>query len=216
MSSFANQLEYATAPTSSSGVINSCNAICRISRLSAEEQDLRRSAIAWNPFHYRFHEVRQQVFTVQSGVSNVQLVLSGITGLVDHVYIAVRGVSPVRENQYAITQISSFQLLDGSSTSLTGGQVIKDSQARLLLGKYYTRSSYLAEPAYVYVYAFSLAPANSFTKGVDLGKRKFVGNETLQITFTSTLASQVQVDVLAHTWSIYEISSTYTKKLSLA
>jgi hypothetical protein len=46
------------------------------------------------------------------------------------------------------------------------------------------------------------------------GSRLFQGAEQLQITFTSTLAANVQVDVYAMTESILEIGPNYVKKLS--
>ena len=44
---------------------------------------------------------------------------------------------------------------------------------------------------------------------------KFTGNEQLQITFATTLAAGVTIDVYAHMNSLVEVSSHSVKKLSI-
>jgi hypothetical protein len=69
--------------------------------------------------------------------------------------------------------------------------------------------------ANVYCWSFSSDPVSAITYGRALSSRQFIGNEQLQLTFTSALAANVQVDVYALTESILEQGSGYVKKISL-
>ncbi len=51
--------------------------------------------------------------------------------------------------------------------------------------------------------------------GIDMNTYRFSGNEQLQITFATTLAAAVTIDVYAHMASIVEVSSHSDKKLSI-
>ena len=94
---------------------------------------------------------------------------------------------------------------------------------------FYSRSSYTSENATgsnlagtvinngsnVYAWAFSSNICEALSHGLLLGHRKFLGNEQLQITFTSSLASAVQVDVFAYCQSVFEQGSSYVKAMAL-
>ena len=66
-----------------------------------------------------------------------------------------------------------------------------------------------------YIWSFSADTIETATSGVDLNTYKFTGNEQLQINFSGTLASNVQVDVYAHMASLVEVSTNSVKKISL-
>ena len=95
--------------------------------------------------------------------------------------------------------------------------------ALLLLGRNWTRSSYLSETALgttnnganVYVWSFSASCVETATTGVDINTYRFTGNEQLQITFTGALGAGVTVDVYAHMASVVEVSHNAVKKLSI-
>ena len=51
--------------------------------------------------------------------------------------------------------------------------------------------------------------------GLLLGHRKFLGNEQLQITFTSSLLANVQIDVFAFCQSVIEQGAGYVKIMAM-
>ncbi len=52
--------------------------------------------------------------------------------------------------------------------------------------------------------------------GIDMNTYRFSGNEQLQITFATTLAAAVTIDIYCHMNSVVEVSSNAVKKLSIA
>ena len=94
-----------------------------------------------------------------------------------------------------------------------------------LLGRNWTKSSYLSETALnitannnnanVYIWSFSASCTETALTGTDLNTYRFTGNEQLQITFTTTLTAGVTVDVYAHMASLVEVSHNAVRKLSL-
>ena len=108
-------------------------------------------------------------------------------------------------------------------TNIVGGQSIPNAMALLLLGRHWTRSSYLSETALgttknganVYVWSFSASCTENAITGVDINTYRFTGNEQLQITFTGALAAGVTVDVYAHMASVVEVNHNAVKKLSI-
>ncbi len=95
--------------------------------------------------------------------------------------------------------------------------------ALLYLGRSWTKSSYLGETALsttnnganVYVWSFSASAHETAESGIDMNTYRFTGNEQLQITFATTLAAGVTIDVYAHMNSLVEVSSHSVKKLSI-
>ena len=65
------------------------------------------------------------------------------------------------------------------------------------------------------MYSFGADPSATVKNGVSLNCYTFTGAETLQINFTGSLSSPVQVDVCAMIESILEVSSSSLKKVSV-
>ncbi len=95
--------------------------------------------------------------------------------------------------------------------------------ALLYLGRSWTKSSYLAETALgvtnnganVYVWSFSASAHETAESGIDMNTYRFTGSEQLQITFATTLAVAVTIDIYCHMNSVVEVSSHSAKKLSI-
>ena len=83
--------------------------------------------------------------------------------------------------------VSSFEILNGSSQNMIGGQAIKKQFHKAVLGKEWTTTSYLDSDsnANVYLWSWSKSPAETMTTGNDLGSYNFTGQERLKITFNS-------------------------------
>ena len=181
--------------TSGSGTavatINSCNLLMRVTRLREEE------------------------------ANQLKRVLSAITGPVSHLIFVVRpSASLTGNNAYAFTPITSYEILNSSGQNFVGGQAINNSEALLVLGNNNSKSSYLTEQALgvtdnkanVYVYSFSSDCIESAVSAVSLGTHNFTGAEQLKITFTSALAANVQVDILAYTEALLSLGQNGVRK----
>ena len=66
-----------------------------------------------------------------------------------------------------------------------------------------------------YCWSFSSNLPEALANGSLLGHRKFLGNEQLQITFTGSLAANIQVDVFAFCQSVIEQGAGYVKVMAL-
>lgn len=223
MDTLANNVNQSTLTGTPVSTINSCNLIAKISRMSQDDLQARKVAVAKNPHHYRFTELRYGTFTVQSGVSSASIVLNPIVGPVSFLLFTVRPTNALTGNsgiQY--TAISNFAILDNTGTNVTGGQVIPSAMALQVLGKDWSLSSYLGETAIgltdnkanVYMFSFASDPIETVERGISTGSYHFRGSEQLQIAFTGSLASAVQVDLYALCDSVLEVSGSGIRKLS--
>jgi hypothetical protein len=219
MSSLANQITLTSGSTSSgtaSSTINSCNLITRHSALPQDIVNQTKALQTKTSLHYPFQEVRQQAFTVQSGVTSSTLVLTAITGCVSQFVFAIRPTSATGANQWTFnTTLTEFDLLDGGSTPLLGGQPIRKDQARFILGGRYSNTTFLSETDGAYLYSFSLDPISTYQNSVNLGAYTFRGNEQMILRFSSALGSAVEVVVYALTYSALEMSVNHVKKIPL-
>ena len=226
MDTLANNAVTGTATLTASPIstINSCNLLAKVSRLQSPEISNRLRSISNRPEHYKFNELRFGTFAVNSGVSQTSIVLTPITGHCNYLFFTVRPTASISgEGYYNYTAISNYALLDGTSTNIVGGQSRPSTMALLYLGRSWTKSSYLSETALsttnnganVYVWSFSASAHETAESGIDMNTYKFTGNEQLQITFATTLAAGVTIDVYAHMASLVEVSSHSVKKLSI-
>jgi hypothetical protein len=138
---------------------------------------------------------------------------------VAYLFFVVRPTASMTgSNQYSFTQITSFSILDSTSTNIVGGQDLPSSLVLNMLCGDWTLSSYVTESgnnAYAYLYSFSSDPVATANTGARYGNHNFQGNEQLKITFTSSLSAAVQVDVYASVEAVLEISSSYCRKVTV-
>jgi hypothetical protein len=176
------------------------------------------------PEHYKFNELRYGTFSVNAGVAQTSIVLTPLVGNCNFLVFTIRPTASISgEGYYNYTALSSYAILDGTSTNIVGGQNIPNAMALLYLGREWSRSSYLSETALnttnnganVYIWSFSADCIETATTGIDMNTYRFSGNEQLQINFVSALAAGCTIDVYAHMATVVEISSNAVKKLSL-
>ena len=214
----------ATLSTGPTSVINSCNLIAKVTRLQSADVANRIRSISARPEHYKFNELRFGTFSVNAGVAQTSIVLTPLVGNCNFLVFTIRPTASITgEGYYNYTALSSYAILDGTSTNIVGGQNIPNAMALLYLGREWSRSSYLSETALnttnnganVYIWSFSADCIETATTGVDMNTYRFSGNEQLQINFVSALAAGVTIDVYAHMATVVEVSNNAVKKLSL-
>ena len=88
MDSLANNAVTGTATLTASPIstINSCNLICRVSRLHSEDVAERIRDISLRHHHFKFNELRFGTYSVASGVSQTSIVLTPITGRCNYLF----------------------------------------------------------------------------------------------------------------------------------
>lgn len=201
--------------TPSANII-SCVALCKVSKIPRYSQALVEQ---YNrvPHHIRFNDTIHMSITQASGVSQSRHVLSGITGNISYLVFVVRPTAQTGSNLYTFTGLNGYELLDGASESLVGGQQITDLVSRNIHGKSFSPySSYLAETgSHAYLWSFSKDAMETATTGNNLGSYPFRGNEILQLYYTGSLSSSVQIDIYAHRYAVLEVRGSSVKKLSV-
>jgi hypothetical protein len=170
-----------------------------------------------SPFHSRFTELRYGTFTVNSGTSSSNIVLTPIVGPVAFIMFIVRNTGELKGTGYwTFRSVKDWAILDASSTNITGGVQITHKDALLLLNKDNTVSSFCTENhGNVYIYAFSGNVPDVIHSGRSLGYHYFQGNEQILINFKESLTTNVQVDVYAYCDAAVEQSSNIVKKISI-
>ena len=225
MDTLANQvIKGAATGTTPTCTINFCNAICKITRLTPQIAQEKMSALQKSPTHHFFHDCRYGLFSVLTGVSSTQLVLTPIVGKVAVLFFVVRDQTSLSgANYYNFKAIKDFAVLNSASTNIVGGQVIPSALALNYLNLFWSASSYSQETALgitdnnanAYCWSFSSAPFEALNKGLLLGSHQFTGAEQLQINFAAQLTGNVNVDVYALTESMIEMTYNNVKKISL-
>jgi hypothetical protein len=209
--------------------INFANLICKVTNMPPDVVQNKLALMQQQPEHFLYHDLRYGLYTVNSGVSSSQIVLSSITGKVALLFFTVRTVgSTVGDGAYTYNKITNFSILDSTSTNVSSGQPITDALSLNYLSQFWTNSSYLSETATgsntngtivnngsnAYLWSFSSDPMTALTKGKLLSSRQFYGNEQLLITFTGTLGTAAIIEVYAMCESIIEQGVMSIKKLS--
>ena len=206
------------------------NIICKVLKLPAEVASNRLAAMIKKPEQSIYHNLRYSPFAVSSGVSSTTIVLTPFVGNVAAIFFVIRNADKITKNDaYQFTAISNFALLDSTSSNCVGGQSINSVLALNYLNQFYCRSSYTSETslganiagtvtdnkANVYGWSFSSNICETLENGLLLGHRKFLGNEQLQLTYTGSLAANIQVDVWAFCQSVFEQGGSYVKVMAL-
>ena len=118
--------------TSSSCTINSCNAICRITRMTQKVVDDTIMMLTKMPTTYLFSDIKYQSFLAQSGITTFTGVLSNITGKLQALYFVVRPTTGLTgDNAFSFTEISQFEIRNGGSQNIIGGSPVKSDDKGL-------------------------------------------------------------------------------------
>ena len=202
--------------------INSCNAICKVTRLDNASSQQRLGDITLRKHHNIMHDLHYGTFSVPSGVTSTTIILAPIVGNVASLIFTVRA-STVKEQQWVYTQLASWALLNSASTNLVGGQVLPASLCAHVLNRDWCKSSYNTETSFgindqkanVYMWSFSADPISALGHGQALTSYTMLGQEQLVLNFTTALTAQVQVDVYAMVENVMELGTHHVKKMSL-
>jgi hypothetical protein len=138
MDTLANNavLGTATLSTGPTSVINSCNLIAKVTRLQSADVASRIRSISMRPEHYKFNELRFGTFSVNSGVSQTSIVLTTLVCNCNLLIFTIRPTASITgEGYYNYTALSSYAILDGTSTNIVGSQNIPNAMALLYLGR---------------------------------------------------------------------------------
>ena len=192
--------------TSASCNINSCSAICRMTRMTPELASATTTMLTKSPTTYLFSDVKYQSFVAQSGITTFTGILANITGRVQALYFVVRPTTGLTgDNAFSFTPISQFEIRDSGSTNIVGGSPLKSTfnqaiQSAAWLRTFYLNDSYTGvSNRYVYAYSFAISPLEDINVGRSSGgSRVFSGVESLLLTFNSALTSTYQIDCFAY------------------
>ena len=229
MDQLANVVNMSTLTGTVTSTI-AANIICKVLKLPADVAANRLNAMIKKPEQSIYHNLRYSPFAVNSGVSSTTIILSPFIGNIAAIFFVIRNADKITKNDaYKFTAISNFAILDSTSSNCVGGQAINSFLALNYLNQFYCKSSYTSETsvganiagtvtdnsANVYCWSFSSNISEALENGLLLGHRKFLGNEQLQLTFTGSLASNIQVDVWAYCQSVFEQGANYVKVMAL-
>ena len=211
-----------TSGTLTSCAINSCSAICKVSRLDPVSSQQRLGDMTLRNHHQIFHDLHYSNFTIPAGSSSSTTILAGITGNISSLYFIVRESTSTNQ-KWNFKQIQSFSLANSSSTNIVGGQSLPASLCANILNRDWTESSYNTETSFgtndqkanYYCWGFSADPVSSLINGQALGTYRFTGQEQLTINFPTALTSQVMVEVYSNVESVLEVSPYVVRKMGI-
>jgi hypothetical protein len=230
MDQLTNLINQSTLTGTGAATLNNANLIVKVLKLPAEIAVNRLNAMIKKPEQSIYHNLRYSPFAVSTGVSSTTIVLTPFVGNIAALFFVIRNADKLTKNDaYQFTAISNFALLDSTSSNCVGGQAIPSALALNYLNQFYSKSSYNTETslganlagtvtntnANVYCWSFSSNLSEALQHGLLLGHRKFLGNEQLQISFTGSLAANVQIDVFAYCQSTLEQGANYVKVYAL-
>ena len=230
MDTLANVVNTGSGQTGTPTATIAANIVCKVLKLPADIASNRLAAMIKKPEQSIYHNLRYSPFAISSGVSSSTIVLTPFVGNVAALFFVIRNADKITKNDaYQFTAITNYALLDSTSSNCVGGQALNSVLALNYLNQFYCRSSYTSETslganiagtvtdnkANVYAWSFSSNICEALENGLLLGHRKFLGNEQLQITFTGSLASNIQVDVWAYCQSVFEQGANYVKVMAL-
>jgi hypothetical protein len=128
MDTLSNQLNVSTLTGTPISSISSANLVAKITRLNPSESMSLKKSMAISPHHYLFNEMRYGTTTIAAGASSVSWVLSSIVGPVSYLFFTVRNTSSMTgTGQFSFNQITSFSILDSTSTNIVGGQDLSNN-----------------------------------------------------------------------------------------
>lgn len=208
--------------TLTSCAINSCSAICSVSRLDTQTSQQRLGDMMARGQHHIFHDLNYFNFTIPTGTKRSTTILSGIVGNVSSLFFTVRA-STATNQKWVFKQIESFALTNSGSTNIVGGQDLQASLCANLLNQKWCKSSYNTETAFgtndqsanFYCWSFSADCVSSLTNGQALGTYKFAGQEQLIINLPTAYAGQLQVDCYANIQMVLHSTASSVKKEAL-
>jgi len=230
MDTLANVVNTGSGQTGTPTATIAANIVCKVLKLPADIASNRLAAMIKKPEQSIYHNLRYSPFAISSGVSSSTIVLTPFVGNIAALFFVIRNADKITKNDaYQFTAITNFALLDSTSSNCVGGQAIPSFLALNYLNQFYCRSSYTSETSLgvnlagtvtdnksnVYAWSFSSNISEALENGLLLGHRKFLGNEQLQITFTGSLAANIQVDVWAFCQSVFEQGGNYVKVMAL-
>lgn len=215
MDSLANC--YAGGGSAPVGSINYCNAIVSVTRLPSSSANSMLNAMAVSPQSSIMHDCKFGTFTIAAGVTSATIVLSPIIGSVSSLFFVVRNTG-FTSGDYGFTYnpLTSFAILNSSSTNIVGGQAISSALSLSVLGQFNCASTYLTETnqgatnngAHVYIWSFGTDLVDSLNNGKALGTYEFRGSEQLQIVWPAMITLAAQIDVFAFTQSVITQSAS--------
>lgn len=206
-----------TASGTAVSTFSGANAILIASHLPSSVVNYTRALLTKSPLHFGFQDVSSATYTVSSGVTSTNLVLSSITGFASCFFFVIRSSNPTNANQLTYnTTLTSFEVLSSGSTNIVGGQAILDLQNRLVQCGNWLNTTFTSEGAGAYFYSFALDPKEVWDTNGALSGYHFTGSEILKLNFSTSLASAVQVDFYALTYSAVEMGTSGVRKIALA
>jgi hypothetical protein len=200
--------------------LNYCNLLAKVIRLKGDVPHKLIAQHQAKPHHYKFTDLRYQTNTIASGTTSTSILLSGFNAQIAVLFFTIRS-AVTGANSYEYQPISYFSILDATSTNISGGQNVLSAYSLLVLDKAWTLSSYTTENslgttnnyANVYMYSFSNDLLDTIETGKNNGHFKFVGNEQLQINFSSATSSAYQLDIYGLAHSVLKISGGSVEKM---
>jgi len=219
--SVSNITQQSTLTGTPIATMNYCNLLAKVVRLRGEHPNKLMKQHEMKPHSYKFTDLKYQTNTITSGTTSTNIILSGLLGKAGAILFTIRTSSPTGANEYEYVPLSYFAILDATSTNISGGQNVLSQYDLLVLAKGWSMSSFTTETAqgitnnyaYAYIYSFAGDLQETIENSNHTGSHQFVGNEQLQIAFSSATTSTYQIDIYALTHSVLEISHKGLRKI---
>jgi hypothetical protein len=213
---------YVSAGTLTSCTVQSCTAICDVTRMNAETSAKKLQEMTVHPEHSIYHQNSYMTYTVPIGTTSINIILGALTGSMAGLCFTVRA-STVGLGAWNYTQLASFALLDAGGQNIVGGQNIPSAYSSLIMNSRNIKSSYNVETALgttdnkanFYIWSHSASLADALEHGRALSSRKYTGNDQLVLQFPAATTVLQTVDIYGFLETVLEYTATSVNKTVL-
>ena len=211
-----------TAGTLISCNVQSCTAICDVTRMGQDTSAKKLQQMIAHPEHSIFHQNSYMTYPVPIGSTSINIILGAMTGSMAGLCFTVRA-STVGLGAWSYTALSSYAILDAGGQNIVGGQNIPNAYGSLVLNSRNIKSSYNVETALgttnnganFYLWSHSANLADALEHGRALSSRRYTGNDQLVLQFPVATTVLQTVDIYGFLETVLEYTATGCNKTVL-
>ena len=203
-------------PGSASVNINSISLLVKMQKLTIPTINYKLMQLTKQRFQALFTSNITQQYIALANSSYCSINLSNmINSNVEWLYFTLRPISSLTKSSgfNYVNNLLSFNIINSSNESLTNGSVLANTSI-YIINKDATLGSFSTElGGSVFYWFHSTNPIMSYSTGIPTSSRLYNGSEQLQITFTSALTQNYQIDIYASAIGIISQTISNTTKL---
>ena len=227
LDTLVNLIEKGTLTGTGNVTINGISLLLRISKIPQQMAQMKLEKLRISNNVATYNSTVTQQFTVNSGLLQSTTILASLSNSdIQWLYFVVRPINVAITGDLIQTfqnVVSNFYIIGSDGQNITSGSPVSSSFALNTIARESTLGTYCQETAFgsvdnkcnVYMWFFNIDAVATSKDGVERGKKRFTGSESIVINYTTALAYNYQIDVFASATAIFSQSLTECKKLAI-